>query len=70
MEAYVLYGGVVGGPDKDDKYWDIHSDWVQAEVRIAVILKCCHSHVMLPIGCSGLQFSSSHAGSMEGPHRR
>jgi endoglucanase len=32
QEAYVLYGGVVGGPDRDDKFWDVRSDWVQNEV--------------------------------------
>ena len=31
-EAYVLYGAVVGGPDKKDRFWDIRSDWPQTEV--------------------------------------
>jgi endoglucanase len=31
--AYVLYGAVIGGPGKDDKYHDIRSDWPQTEVR-------------------------------------
>ena len=68
-EAYVLYGAVVGGPDKDDKYWDIRSDWVQTEVRMVMILQYCYSYVMLPIGCPRLQRPSSHTGSMEGRHR-
>ncbi|KAH8106069.1 family 9 glycosyl hydrolase [Cristinia sonorae] len=34
QERYVLYGAVVGGPDKDDKYWDMRSDWVQSEVAL------------------------------------
>jgi endoglucanase len=34
VEAYVLYGGVVGGPDSQDRFWDIRSDWVQGEVHI------------------------------------
>lgn len=32
-EAYVLYGGVVGGPDRRDRYYDIRDDWPQTEVR-------------------------------------
>lgn len=32
QEAYVLYGAVVGGPDKKDRYFDIRSDWVETEV--------------------------------------
>jgi hypothetical protein len=32
VEAYVLYGGVIGGPDKTDRFWDVRSDWVQGEV--------------------------------------
>lgn len=31
-EAYVLYGAVVGGPDRFDRYFDIRSDWPQTEV--------------------------------------
>ena len=33
-EAYVLYGGVVGGPDANDLFWDLRSDWVQNEVAL------------------------------------
>ena len=33
-EAYVLYGGVVGGPDNEDRFWDLRSDWVQNEVGL------------------------------------
>jgi hypothetical protein len=68
-EAHVLYGAVVGGPDKHDKYCDIRSDWVQTEVRRVMILQCCYSYVMHSIGLSGLQCPSSHAGSMESRHR-
>ena len=32
QEAHVLYGAVVGGPDKRDNYYDIRSDWPQTEV--------------------------------------
>ncbi|KAI0332432.1 Six-hairpin glycosidase [Cubamyces sp. BRFM 1775] len=34
QEAYVLYGGVVGGPASDDRFWDLRSDWVQNEVAL------------------------------------
>lgn len=34
QEAYVLYGGVVGGPDAQDRFWDMRSDWVQNEVAL------------------------------------
>lgn len=34
QERYVLYGAVVGGPDKNDKFWDLRSDWVQNEVAL------------------------------------
>ncbi|CDO74619.1 Glycoside Hydrolase Family 9 protein [Trametes cinnabarina] len=33
-EAYVLYGGVVGGPDEHDRFWDLRSDWVENEVAL------------------------------------
>lgn len=33
-EAYVLYGGVVGGPNDDDLFWDLRSDWVESEVGL------------------------------------
>ncbi|KIJ56749.1 glycoside hydrolase family 9 protein [Sphaerobolus stellatus SS14] len=33
-EAHVLYGGVVGGPDKQDRYFDIRSDWPETEVAL------------------------------------
>jgi endoglucanase len=33
-EAHVIYGAVVGGPDKEDRYWDERSDWVQTEVAL------------------------------------
>ena len=34
QEAYVLYGGVVGGPDAHDRFWDLRSDWAQSEVAL------------------------------------
>lgn len=33
-EAYVLYGGIVGGPDKNDNYFDRRGDWQQTEAAI------------------------------------
>lgn len=32
QEAYVLYGAVVGGPDSNDNFYDIRSDWPETEV--------------------------------------
>lgn len=32
VEAYILYGAVVGGPDQRGRYFDIRSDWPQTEV--------------------------------------
>jgi len=34
QEKWVLYGAVVGGPDKRDNFFDIRSDWVQVEVAL------------------------------------
>ena len=33
QEAHVIYGGVVGGPNKRDQFFDTRSDWIQNEVR-------------------------------------
>ncbi|KXN86389.1 Endoglucanase E-4 [Leucoagaricus sp. SymC.cos] len=32
--AYVLYGAVIGGPNANDDYFDIRSDWPQTEVGL------------------------------------
>ncbi|KAJ7179258.1 glycoside hydrolase family 9 protein [Mycena filopes] len=34
QEAYVLYGAVVGGPDKHGRFYDIRSDWPETEVAL------------------------------------
>ncbi|GLB33668.1 putative endoglucanase [Lyophyllum shimeji] len=34
QEAHVLYGAVIGGPDKHDNYYDIRSDWPETEVAL------------------------------------
>ncbi|ORX52671.1 Six-hairpin glycosidase [Hesseltinella vesiculosa] len=34
VEAHVLYGAVVGGPNKDDVFYDIRDDWQQSEVAL------------------------------------
>lgn len=33
QEAHVLYGAVVGGPDKYGHYFDLRDDWPETEVR-------------------------------------
>ncbi|KAF9263539.1 glycoside hydrolase family 9 protein [Marasmius fiardii PR-910] len=32
--AHTLYGAVIGGPDKTDRYFDIRSDWPETEVAL------------------------------------
>jgi endoglucanase len=34
QEKYILYGAVVGGPDKSDKFYDIRDDYQQTEVAL------------------------------------
>jgi len=49
QEAYVLYGAVVGGPDKKDRFYDIRSDWPQTEVALdynAPMLTLAAMHVL------------------------
>ncbi|KAF8934292.1 hypothetical protein BGZ58_005808 [Dissophora ornata] len=33
-EAYTIYGALVGGPDKNDRFEDVRSDWRQNEVAL------------------------------------
>jgi endoglucanase len=35
-EAYVLYGGIIGGPDQFDNFTNIRSNWSQTEVSIMI----------------------------------
>lgn len=32
-ETYVLYGAVVGGPDRKDRFWDIRWVYISANVH-------------------------------------
>lgn len=34
QEAHVLYGAVPGGPDKQDRFFDIRDDWPETEVAL------------------------------------
>ncbi|CAO3628932.1 unnamed protein product [Mucor hiemalis] len=34
VEKYILYGAIVGGPDKEDKFYDIRDDYSQTEVAL------------------------------------
>lgn len=34
MNQHVLYGAMVGGPDKEDNFYDIRNDYQQTEVAI------------------------------------
>ncbi|KLO10154.1 family 9 glycosyl hydrolase [Schizopora paradoxa] len=49
QEAYVLYGAVIGGPDKNDRMYDIRSDWPEMEPALdlnAPMLTLAALHVM------------------------
>ncbi|KAG2058833.1 glycoside hydrolase family 9 protein [Suillus hirtellus] len=49
QEAYVLYGGVIGGPDKYDRFFDIRADWPETEVALdynAPMLTLAAMHVL------------------------
>ncbi|KAJ7047503.1 glycoside hydrolase family 9 protein [Mycena alexandri] len=49
QEAYILYGAVVGGPDKHGKFYDIRSDWPETEVALdynAPMLTLAAMHVL------------------------
>ncbi|KAI0053068.1 glycoside hydrolase family 9 protein [Auriscalpium vulgare] len=49
QEAYVLYGAVVGGPDKKDRFYNIRSDWPETEVALdynAPMLTLAAMHVL------------------------
>jgi endoglucanase len=34
VEAYVIYGACVGGPDEKDEFWDLRGDYARSEVAI------------------------------------
>ncbi|KAG6332985.1 hypothetical protein ID866_6101 [Astraeus odoratus] len=49
VEAYVLYGAVVGGPDKYDRFFDIRADWPETEPALdynAPMLTLAALHVL------------------------
>ncbi|KAG2146672.1 glycoside hydrolase family 9 protein [Suillus clintonianus] len=49
QEAYVLYGAVVGGPDKYDRFFDLRDDWPETEVALdynAPMLTLAAMHVL------------------------
>jgi len=49
QEAHVLYGAVVGGPDKYDRYFDIRNDWPETEPGLdynAPMLTLAAMHVL------------------------
>ncbi|KAH7887884.1 glycoside hydrolase family 9 protein [Phlebopus sp. FC_14] len=49
QEAYVLYGAVVGGPDKYDRFFDIRGDWPETEPALdynAPMLTLAAMHVL------------------------
>ncbi|KAF7355198.1 Endoglucanase [Mycena sanguinolenta] len=36
QEAYVLYGAIVGGPDKNGRFFDIRNDWPETEASAPI----------------------------------
>ncbi|KAJ7283780.1 glycoside hydrolase family 9 protein [Mycena rebaudengoi] len=65
-EAYVLYGAVIGGPDKHGKYFDIRSDWPQTEVALdynAPMLTLAAAHIL--DGSGDPFFTSLQAGAYD-----
>ncbi|OJA20892.1 hypothetical protein AZE42_00902 [Rhizopogon vesiculosus] len=49
QEAYILYGAVVGGPDKYDRFFDIRGDWPETEAALdynAPMLTLAAMHVL------------------------
>ncbi|KAI0306950.1 family 9 glycosyl hydrolase [Multifurca ochricompacta] len=49
QEAYILYGAVVGGPDRKGRFYDIRSDWPETEVALdynAPMLSLTAMHVL------------------------
>ncbi|KAJ7591199.1 glycoside hydrolase family 9 protein [Mycena floridula] len=49
QETYVLYGAVVGGPNRYDNFYDIRSDWPETEVALdynAPMLTLAAMHVL------------------------
>lgn len=49
QEAYVLYGAIVGGPDQQDRFFDIRTDWPETEPALdlnAPVLTLAALHVM------------------------
>ncbi|KAJ7068143.1 glycoside hydrolase family 9 protein [Mycena amicta] len=49
QEAYVLYGAVIGGPDRHGRFYDIRSDWPETEVALdynAPMLTLAAMHVL------------------------
>lgn len=66
QEAYVLYGAVVGGPDKKDRFYDIRSDWVETEIALdynAPMLTLAAMHALNDT--SDPYFTSLNAGEYE-----
>lgn len=48
-EAYVLYGALLGGPDRQDRFFDIRSDWPETEPAVDInppLMALAALHVM------------------------
>ena len=61
VEAYTLYGAVVGGPDKQDMYYDVRDNWTQTEVSFSQYGSLLMIHYGRSVGHHRLQRTSPHS---------
>ena len=55
ITAHVIYGAVIGGPDVNDKYFDIRSDWPETEVSLLFLSFNKSQLSDVHLGWAGLQ---------------
>src|SRR6266404_3643826 len=65
QEAYVIYGAVLAGPDKNDSFYDIRSDWVETKVRLSfnlnlILVTPLLNIIRCAIGYARLQRTDAH----------
>ncbi|KAK2466379.1 hypothetical protein APHAL10511_002021 [Amanita phalloides] len=66
QEAHVLYGAVVGGPDKYGRYYDLRDDWPETEAALdynAPLLTLASMHAMSD--SKDPYFTALHAGAYD-----
>lgn len=63
--TYILYGAVVGGPDVNDNFFDIRSDWPQTEVCSLDSFDRDSCAELVRQGSIGLQCATSGIGGLQ-----